>query len=160
VDLAFVASGDRADVIAHAREQRVAIGGFTVRALKHPGAGLRMPDEIVPDHLHVAIEAELHVSICRVERVAVGGRLRQLKLQHVLGTDLVELLRDDVDGGGVGAVELPLIDGDADHHPLWHQVLQRHILMCRRGQNGKTDGDRSHVLDDRGSHGAEHCMTA
>ena len=160
VDLAFVASDDRADVIAHAREQRVAIGGLAVRTLKDPGARLRMPDEIVPDHLHVTVEAELDIAIGRVEGVAVGRRLRRLKLQHVLRTDLVELLRDDVDGGGVDALELPLVDGDADHHPLRHEVLQRHILMCRRGQNGKTDGDRGHVPDDRGSHGAEHCMTA
>ena len=140
VDLAFVAPDDRPDVIAHAREQRVAIGGLAVRTLEHPGAGLRMPDEIVPDHLHVAIETELHVPIRRVERVAVRGRLRRLELQHVLRTDLIELLRDDVDGGGVGAVELSLVDGDADHHPFRHQILQRHILMCRCGQNSKSGG--------------------
>jgi hypothetical protein len=44
-----------------------------------------MPDEIVAYHLHVPIDAELHVSICRVERVAIGRRLPRLKLQHVSG---------------------------------------------------------------------------
>ena len=73
-----------------------------------------MPDEIVSDDLHVAIESELHIPIRCVERVAVGGRLRRLELQHVLGADLVELLRDEVDGGCIGALELPLVDGDAD----------------------------------------------
>ena len=152
VDLAFVAPDHGADVIAHAREQRVAIGGLAVGALKHPGARLRMPDEIVPDHLHVAIDAELDVSIRRVERVAIGRRLRRLELQHVLGADLVELLRDEVDGGGVGALELPLVDGDADHHPLRHQVLQRHILVCRRGEKGETGGR------DKPSHHADRSL--
>jgi hypothetical protein len=160
VDSALVASDNSADVIAHAREQRIAIGGFAVSALKHPRAGLRMPDEIVPDHLHVPVEAELDVAIGRVEGVAVGGRLRRLELQHVLRTDLVELLGDDVDGGGgVGAVELPLVDGDADHHPLRHQVLDRHILACPRGQNGQTGDDDRRVPHGGTSHGAEHCMT-
>jgi hypothetical protein len=31
-----------------------------------------MPDEIVPDHLHVPVEAELDVAIGRVEGVAAG----------------------------------------------------------------------------------------
>ena len=99
-----------------------------------------MPDEIVSDDLHVVIETKLDVSISRVEGVAVGSRLRRLELQHVLGADLVELRRDQADGGDVGALELPLVDGDADHHPLWHQVLQRDILVCRRGENGETGG--------------------
>jgi hypothetical protein len=118
-----------------------------------------MPDEIVPDHLHVAIEAELHVSIRRVECVAVGRRLRRLKLQDVLRADLVELLRDDVDGGGIYAVKLPLVDRDAYHHPLRHQVLQRHILMCRHRQNGKRGARDNRARQDGRSHGAEHCMT-
>ena len=110
-------------MIAHAREQRVAIGRLAVGTLEDPGARLRMPDEIVSDDLHVAIESELHIPIRCVERVAVGGRLRRLELQHVLRADLIELFRDEVDGGGVHTVELSLVDGDPDHHALRHQIL-------------------------------------
>ena len=104
--------------------------------------------------------SELDVPIRRVERVAVGGRLRRLELQHVLRADLIELFRDEVDGGGVDTLELPLVDGDADHHPLRHQIFERHILVCRHRQNRKTGGNDTQVLDGKRSHGAEHCMAA
>ena len=55
-----------------------------------------MPDERVPDDLHAAVDTELDEAIRRVERVAVGGRVNRLELQHVLRADLVELLRDEV----------------------------------------------------------------
>jgi hypothetical protein len=147
-NLAFVATDDRADVIAHPGEQRVAIRRLAVRALEDPCSRLGMPDEIVPDDLHVALDAELHVTVGRLERVAVGRRLRRLELQRVLRADLVELLRDDFDGGCVGAVELPLVDGDADNHPLRHQILQRDVLLCRRWNQKNETGSR-----DQRSHG-------
>jgi hypothetical protein len=107
-----------------------------------------MPDQGVPDHLHTTLESELHVAVRRVERVTIGRRLRRLELQHVLGADLVEVFRDDLDRTSVGAFELPLVDGHADRHAFGHQVLQRHVLVCRRGEN--TDAGRrdkpSHVL--------------
>ena len=150
VDLAFVAPDDGANVIAHAREQRVAIGGLAVRALEDPGSRLGMPDERVPDDLHAAVDTELDVAIRRFERVAVGGRVNRLELQHVLRADLVELLRDDVDGGGIDPLELPLVDGDADRHPLRHQVLERRFLLCRRGEKSETGG-RDHPFHHAGT---------
>ena len=107
-----------------------------------------MPDEIVPNDLHVALEAELHVAVRRLERVAVGRRLRRLELQRVLRADLVELLCDDFDGGDIGAIELPLVDGDADNHALRHHVLQRDVLLCRRRNQKNETGSR-----DKRSHG-------
>jgi hypothetical protein len=41
--------------------------------------------------------------------------VRRLKLQHVRA-DLIELFNEV--SGGAGPLELPLIDGDADHHAL------------------------------------------
>ena len=117
-----------------------------------------MPDEVVSDHLHVVIDAELNVVIRGLERVAVGGRLRRLELERVLGADLVELLRDEVGGGRVGALELPLVDGDANHHPLRHQVFQRGLLEGHRRQCGKGGGKRDRGGHAGWSHGAEHCM--
>ena len=107
-----------------------------------------MPNEIVPNDLHVALHAELHIAVRRLERVAVGRRLRRLELQRVLRADLVELLRDDFDSGCIGAIELPLVDGDADNHPLRHQVLQRDVLMRRRRKQKNETGRR-----DKRSHG-------
>src|SRR6476661_4974000 len=117
-----------------------------------------MPDEVVSDHLHVVIDAELNVVIRGLERVAVGGRLRRLELERVLWADLVELLRDEVGGGRVAALELPLVDGDTHHHPLRHQVLQRGVLKCRRGQRGKCGGKHGHMGHAGWSHRTEHCM--
>ena len=109
---------------------------------------LRVPDKIVSDHLHVVIDTELDVVIRGVERKAIGGRLRRLELEGVLGADLVELLGDDVNGGRVGSLELAVVDGDANHHPLRHQVLQRDVLVRRRNQKNEAGGS------DKPSHAA------
>src|SRR3954447_4964751 len=91
-----------------------------------------MPHEIVADDLHLAVKAELHVAVLRLEHVAIGGGMDGLKLEQVLRTDLVELLRDQVDGGGIDGVTLPLINRHANHHALRHEILQRHVLTRRQ----------------------------
>ena len=154
VNPAFVAPHHCPNVIAHPREQRVAVGGLALRALEDPCSRLRMPDERMPHDLHATVGTELNEAIRRLERVAVGGRVNRLELEHVLRADLVELLRDDVDGSGVGTLELPLVEGDADHHPPGHQVLERRFLVRRRGEKGET-GDR-----DKPSHHANPCSDA
>ena len=75
------------------------------------------------DDLHLAVDAELHVAVLRLEGVAIRRRVHELELEQVLRADLVELLRDDVDGGGVDAVALALIDRHADHGSLRHQIF-------------------------------------
>ena len=82
-----------------------------------------MPHQIVANDLHLPVEAELHVAVLRLENVTIRGGMHGLKLEQVLRADLVELLRDDVHGGGVDAVALPLIDRHADHHALRHEIL-------------------------------------
>jgi hypothetical protein len=137
VDLAFVASDDCVDVVAHARHERLAIGGRAVRSLKDPRRRLLMPDERMSDHLHLAIEAELHVAVLCLEGVSIRRRMHELKLEQVLRADLVELFGDEVDGGRVDAVALALVDRHADRHALRHQILERDLLP--RGHRG--DGD-------------------
>ena len=118
------------------RAERLAIGGRAVRPLKDPRRRLLVPHERVADDLHLAVDAELHVAVLRLEG-AVGRRVHELELEQILRADLVELLRDEVDGGGVDAVALALIDRHADHGSLRHQIFQRDVLT--RGQRG--DGD-------------------
>ena len=143
MDLALVAPDHGADVIAHAREQRLAIGGLAVRALKDPGAGLRMPDQIVPDDLHVAVDAELDVAIRRLERVAIGRRLRRLELQHVLRADLVELLRDDVDGRRVVPSNCRWLMATPITIPLGIRSLSA-TSWCAAAVSSETGGKKQH----------------
>jgi hypothetical protein len=96
----------------------------------------------------VVIDPELDVVIRGVERKAIGGRLRRLELEGVLGADLVELLRNDVNGSRVGSLELAVVDGDANHHPLRHQVLERDVLVRRWNQKNEAGGS------DKPSHAA------
>ena len=103
--------------------------------------------------IHAAVTIEFEESIRGVERVAIGRGLRRLKLQHVLGADLVELFGNEINRSSIGALELPLIDGDADHHALRHQVLQRDILSDGRGEEDET-GSR-----DKEFQHAQQCMS-
>ena len=132
MNLALVTSDDGVDVVAHACEERLAIRGRAIRSLKDPRRRLLVPYEGVADDLHLAVEAELYVAVLRLERVSIRRRMHELELEQVLRADLVELLRDDVDAGGVDAVALALIDRDADHRSLRHQIFERDVLA--RGQ--------------------------
>src|SRR4051812_39997107 len=97
-----------------------------------------MPHEIVANHLHLAVEAELHVAVLRLEYVTIGGGMDGLKFEQILRTDLVELLGDDFDTRSIGAVTLSLINRDANHHALRHEFLERHVLT--RHQRRDNDG--------------------
>ena len=140
MNFALVASDDGVDVVAHAREERLAIGGRAVRSLKDPRRCLLVPHEGVADDLHLAVEAELHVAVLRLEGVSIRRRMHELELEEVLRADLIELLRDDADGGRIEVVALALVDRHADHHALRHQILERDVLS--RGQRGDGDGAR------------------
>jgi hypothetical protein len=50
-------------------------------------------------------------------------RMHELELEQVLRGDLVELLRDDLDGCRIDEVALALVDCNADHHAVSHQIF-------------------------------------
>ena len=102
-----------------------------------------MPHEVVPDHLHLAIEPELHVPILRVEGISIRRRMDRLELQQILGADRVELANDDGGPGGVALVAERLVEGDADLQSWRSDVLQD----CRR-----LGGESSHGRDEGGKH--------
>ncbi len=87
LDPAAVATGDGADVIAHAPKQDFARGGFAVVAFENPARGLAVPDEGVADHGHVVLLAEQDVVVGRAELVAAGLRVDDRPLHVVLGRE-------------------------------------------------------------------------
>jgi hypothetical protein len=123
VDLALVATDDGVNVVADAGEERLPIGGLAVRALEDPDRRLPVPHEGVADDLHLAIAAEPHVAVLCLEGVMICHRMHVLELEQVLRGDLVELLRDDLDSGRIDEVALALVDCDADHYTVRHQIF-------------------------------------
>ena len=143
MDLALVAPDDGENMVAHAGEERLAIGGLAVRALEDPGRRLPVPHESVADDLHLAIAAEPHVAVLCLEGVMICCRMHVLELEQVLRGDLVELLRDDLDGGRIDEVALALVDCDADHHTVRRQIFQRDVLTRgdrQEGRHGSREG--------------------
>src|SRR5688572_9812019 len=87
-----------------------------------------MPYEGVADDRHAAAGAERDVAVLRIEREDTRLPLDALELQQVLRGDAVELPGDKVDGGRVGPVALPLIEGGADQPAFRNEVLERRCL--------------------------------
>ena len=65
---------DGEDVIAHATEQRLAIGWISFGILEDPPWGLTMPHQGMTDDEHSVLLAELDVAIAGLEVVTVWRR--------------------------------------------------------------------------------------
>ena len=79
---------------------RVRYHGRRIRPREYPVWCLTVPDERVPDDVHVVAQAEIHIGIRRPKIVTVRAfpRMDELPLQIILGGNLVKLF---FDGGNV-----------------------------------------------------------
>src|SRR5687767_12150262 len=96
-----------------------------------------MPDQGVTDHRHATVGTEGHVAVLWVEREDARLPLDALELQKVFRRDAVELPGDKVDGAGVGAIALALIEGDADQPAFRYEVLERRRLRRDGRRHGR-----------------------
>ena len=110
-----------------------------------------MPDECMPDQIHVVTQAKVHKSIGRAKVIAACtlSRANERPLQVVLGADLVELLLDLSNVFGQlfwATTESPsascdgAINGRADIEMVFEGILEE----GRIGRSGRCAGEQQY----------------
>lgn len=110
-----------------------------------------MPDECMPDQVHVVSQAKINKSIGRAKVIATRtlSRLNERPLQVVLGADLVELLLDlsNVLGQLLWATtESPSAscDGSIDSRADIEMVFEGILEEGRLGSSGSCAGEQQY----------------
>ncbi len=128
-DAALVSSDDFTDVVAHSFQQNIAGNGSAFFVLEHPLRHLRMPHQIVADDEHVVLLAKFHILVSQRKIVGAGVRMNDLPLQHILGTNGVELGFDERVFEWVLSRKLRRIQRCSDQKTTFVGVFQSRLLL-------------------------------
>ena len=109
-----IAADDGVNVMAHAGEQGLAIGGGAVGPREDPGGSLAVPDQRVADHVHSARFAVGDKPVSGVEREPLGLGMDPFHLSRFSGL-MVSKWRDTIASPPwILAVALCLVERRAD----------------------------------------------